>query len=259
MSEVFCGTLEIRTQDFSHRLEVGPEIKLFKIKLSNFQELASSLIEFLSPFEKDKANRYHFYNDKNRFIICRALLKFLLAEQTGLEVDKVLIENHCNQKPYLRSHPSVFFNLTHAGDYAIIALAKGSIGVDIEYVNKDFDYHEVVSSIFNMSEKDEVNNSKNGQHSFYKLWTRKEAFVKATGKGIGDFFSSIPSTDGYHFVCSELLGDIDILQVFSFELNKDYLGAVAISSSSDLTSKLLLYHIPFEFQETICTNKFVSI
>ena len=254
MSEIFCGTLETQTKDFNHRKENHTGIKLYKIKLSKFQESVSSLIELLSPFEKNRANRYHFSKDKNRFIICRTVLKFLLAKQTGLDVNKIVLDKYSNKKPYLSSHPSVFFNVTHAGDYAIIAIANSSIGVDIEYVNKDFDYNEILPSVFNKSEIDEVFNSNDIQRTFYKLWTRKEAIVKATGKGIDDHFSEIVSLDGYHHMRSELLGNIKGLQVSSFELNEDYIGAVAFSCPSEYSGKLLFYPIPVDFQELINTE-----
>ena len=251
MSEIFCGKLESWTQGFNDGLEVDGVIKLYEIELSKFQESVSSLIEFLSPFEKNRANRYHFSNDRNRFIICRTVLKFLLAKQTGLNVNKIVLDKYSNKKPYLPSHPSVFFNVTHAGNYAVIAIAKEPVGVDIEYINKDFDYKELLSSIFSNPEVDEVLNSNDKQRTFYKLWTRKEAIVKATGKGIDDHFPEIVTLDGYHHMRPELLGNIEGLHVFSFELNEDYIGAVACSGSYEHAGKLLFYPIPVDFRKII--------
>lgn len=255
MSEIYCGTLETWTQGFNDKLEVDPGIKLYEIELSKFRESVSGLIEYLSPFEKNRANRYHFSNDKNRFIISRTVLKFLLSKQTGLDVKEIVLDKYSNKKPCLPSHPSVFFNVTHAGDYALIAIAKEPVGVDVEYVNRDFEYNEILSGIFNKSEIHEVFNSNNKQRTFYKLWTRKEAIVKATGKGIDDHFPEIVSLDGYHHMRPELLGNIEVLQVFSFELNEDYIGAVACSGSVEHAGKLLFYPIPAEFQEFINTKR----
>ena len=251
MSEVFCGTLEIYAQDFNPSMDDNLDLRFFKIELSKFQESVSSLIEFLSPFEKNRANRYHFSKDKNRFIICRAVLKFLLAKQTGLDINKIVLDKHSNKKPYLPSHPSVFFNLTHAGEYAIIAIARDPIGVDIEHVNKDFNYNEIIPSVLKNPEIDEVVNSNDKHRTFYKLWTRKEAIVKATGKGIDDTFSKIPSLDGYHKISSDLLSDIKKIQVFSFELDEGYIGAVAFSGVLEHIDKLLFYPIPLTFQELL--------
>ena len=125
------------------------------------------------------------------------------------------------------------------------------MGVDIEYVNKDFDYNEILSSVFNKSEIHKVFNSNKKQRTFYKLWTRKEAIVKATGKGIDDHFPEIVSLDGYHYMLPDLLGNIEVLQVFSFELNEDHIGAVACSGSYEHAGKLFFYTIPVDFQKMI--------
>jgi 4'-phosphopantetheinyl transferase len=228
-SQLFCGMLETATSDLNRKKEDDFLIEIYKIKLSNYQELASSTLTVLSDSERSRAKRYHFVKDKNRFIICRTLLKFLLAEHIGLEVDKVLIDLDSNKKPYLSSHSSVFFNVSHSGDYAVIAIAKCPVGVDVEYVNKDFDYEEILPTIFNELEMDEIRLNKEKHLTFYKFWTRKEAIVKAIGKGIDNDILNIPVTDGFHSVPSTLMGNHDNFNVFSFKLNNDYMCALGYS------------------------------
>lgn len=225
-SQLFCGTFKTVVPNSNHRKESDQSIKLYKIKLSNYQELASSKVTVLSDSERSRAERYHFVKDKNRFIICRTLLKFLLAEHIGLDIDKILIDVDSNKKPYISSHPSVFFNVSHSGDYAIIAIAKSPVGVDVEYVNTNFDYEEILPTTFNHLEIDEIRNSKDKHLTFYKFWTRKEAIVKAIGKGIDDDLLKIPVTDGLHSVPSALMGNYETFNVFSFKLNDDNVGAL---------------------------------
>src|SRR5690606_2936693 len=117
-----------------------------------------------------------------------------------------------NKKPYLTSHPSIFFNVSHAGDYALIAIAKYPIGIDVEFINKNFDYKEILPNIFNKIEIDEINLNQSNHHTFYKYWTRKEAIVKAIGKGIDNDIIKIPVTDGVHSVPSTLMGDFEIIK-----------------------------------------------
>ncbi len=231
-SSLFCGTLETSTQESNDKKEADLSVKLYKIEILKYQELVSGLIKFLSSSELNRANGYHFNKDKNKFIICRTILKILLAEHIGLDVDKIFLDNHFNKKPYLSSHPSVFFNVTHSGDYAIIAIAKSPIGVDIEYVNKDFDFKEILPNIFNKIEIDEVDNSNDKHLTFYRFWTRKEAIVKAIGNGIDDNFSKIPITDGIHTIPSSWMGLYKNVKVISFKLNDDYVGALALTKDN---------------------------
>lgn len=251
MNEIYCKTLNIKD---TNEYDDNNDIKLYKIELNKFQEITNTLTSYLTPPEHNRANRYHFIKDKNRFIICRTILKFILAEQTGLEVDKITIAKDHNKKPYLSSNPSLFFNVTHAANYAIIATANSSIGVDIEYINKDFDYKEILPSIFNDHEINEIVSNDDKHHTFYQLWTRKEAIVKATGKGIDDNIKNIVSLDGHHYVPKGLLSNIKTMKVFSFELNESYIGAIAFSDITKDINELLFYPIPLKFQKLLISK-----
>jgi 4'-phosphopantetheinyl transferase len=226
-SQLFCGALHTSTPDLSRKKEDDFLIKIYKIELSKHQELASSTLTVLSDSERNRANRYHFLKDRNRFIICRTLLKFLLAEHLGLDIDKILVDVDSNKKPYVSSHPSVFFNVSHSRDYAVIAIATCPVGVDVEYVNTDFDYEEILPTTCNHLEIDEIRNSDDKYRTFYKFWTRKEAILKAIGTGIDDNLLKIPITDGFHSIPLSLMGNYETVKVFSFNLNDDYMSALA--------------------------------
>ena len=241
---MYCGTLETITLDSKLIMESEFGTKFYKIDLVKYQDLLSNLINLLTPYERDRANRYHFSKDKNRFIICRSLLKVLLAEHLGLQVEKICIDIDANKKPYLASHPSVYFNVTHAGDYALIAIAKTPVGIDIEYINKSFDFTEILSSVFSDTEINHINNSNNKRNSFYQLWTRKEAVVKAIGKGIDENLIKITVTDGSHSIFSSEIGNFKNMNIFSFNLNDDYIGAFAISENLNNFEKIIFSPIP---------------
>lgn len=243
-SSLFCETLVISTQDNYQKKQENLDVKLYEIELLKFYNLVSGTKDFLSDSERDQANRYHFIKDKNRFIICRTLLKFLLAEHTGLTIDKIIISNDSNKKPFLAFHPSIFFNVTHAGDYAIIAIAKSPVGVDIEHINKEFDYKEILPTVFNQVEINEIANSNDKHLAFYTFWTRKEAIVKATGKGIEDTITQIPATNGLHSVPSTLLSGFNNINVFSFNINPDYIGAIAVTKNVNNPNQIQFYPIP---------------
>tara|TARA_R110002033_G_scaffold13336_3_gene39839 strand:- start:8704 stop:9495 length:792 start_codon:yes stop_codon:yes gene_type:complete len=251
---IFCSSSQITLKDYVNLTDYDLGIGLYCINLSHYTGFVSRLKPFLNSEEVSRATRYYNNSDRNRFIICRTVLKFLLSKCTGLNIKEIFFDKDDNKKPYLSGYESISFNVTHAGDYAIIAIAKNPIGVDIEYVNKDFDYKEILPNIFNKAEIDEVVNSHYKHCTFYKLWTRKEAIVKATGKGIDDNFSEIASLDGYHYMRSELLGTIKNLQVLSFELDEGYLGAVAFSDASEYKGELFFYPMPATFQEFLNTE-----
>lgn len=237
---------------FPHDLHVqkntDPAVKLYTIEILKYQESVPALLPLLTNSERQRAHRYHFTKDKNRFIICRALLKFILAEHTGLKVDNICIEVNSNKKPYLASDPSVYFNISHSVDYAIIAIAKNPVGVDVEHINRNFSYTDIVPTVCHQSEIKIIENSNDPPLNFYKFWTRKEALVKAIGKGLDDDISKISATDGPHHIESSLVGHFKNICVLSFTINDHYLGAIAITSVLNRLEEISFQPLPKEIQ-----------
>lgn len=249
MSKLVCGTVDLCTENYDHSSENKSNIKLFKINLPVYYNSISILAKYLNADELDRAQKYHFEKDVNQFIVCRALLKLILARHTGLKLSEIKIEKDKNKKPYLPSQGSLHFNLSHAKDYAIIAIGNSAIGVDLEYLNRDFDFAEILHNSFSGREKQLILAANNKTEAFFKLWTRKEAVVKATGKGIDDSFREIPSIDGLHLKESSLLGEIPELYVYSFGLDNEYIGALATSAQRTHSEKVPLYIVPSEIPE----------
>lgn len=244
-----CNNIKIKLEDFNLRHTNTLGLKLYSIELSKFQNLVDLLVPFLSAIEIERAEKFHFVNDKNRFIICRALLKLLLSEETGLNTNDLVINTTKNKKPYLPLFPNVFFNISHSKNYAIIAISKNPLGIDIEYINCDFVFNDMVSSVCNENEMNALNSSFNKHLTFYKLWTRKEAIVKATGTGIDDTLINIEALDGKHQTPTELLGGLKNLNVFSFIWETDYIASLAICIDIKLLPKIAVYPIPTTFIE----------
>lgn len=247
MNKITCSTLETLTESGTYSKANSAQTALYKIKLSQYQEIVPSLETFLSSEELKRANKYHFAKDKNRFVLCRTLLKFILAEHTELDIKRIVISNSVNKKPYLAADQSIYFNVSHSGDYGIIAIANREIGVDLEFINPTFNFKEIMPHVFNKPEKHEVIHSNDQRKTFYQLWTRKEAIVKATGKGINDQFLKVPSLNGVHTTTNDLLGDFNNMQVFSFEIEKNHIAAVALSNINETSGKISFYDLPLAF------------
>jgi 4'-phosphopantetheinyl transferase len=248
MSKVFCGIVEIAHENFNKLKDHESGLKLFEIRLSSYYDLVPELMKYLNAAELQRAQKYHFEKDSNQFIICRTLLKFILAQHTGLHIDNIHIEIDTNKKPYLSSNETICFNVSHAADFAIIAVNNHPIGIDIEYINKSFDFLEILESIFSLDETEAVLSAENNTDIFYKFWTRKEAIVKATGQGISDHLIQIPVIDGHHTVSSKLLDGFKDLKVLSFNLNEYYIASLALSRKKTSFDSLLIYNLPVSME-----------
>ncbi|MEZ7503928.1 4'-phosphopantetheinyl transferase superfamily protein [Flavobacterium sp. Arc2] len=220
------------------------DLIIYSIYLPHFIELKSDLVKFLNSKEVERAERFHKEIDRNRFIIYRSILKFVLSAHTQLDVKSTHFDYTVNKKPYLATHPWLHFNISHSEDYAVIAISRKKVGIDIEYMSKDFDFANVVPDVFEDKEISIIQNAINKKSAFYTLWTRKEAFVKGLGKGIDEDFKYIPCLDGNHIIDSNLLKNTENWQLYSFDLAEHYLGTVAYNSLSTISENLVVYTIP---------------
>lgn len=143
----------------------------------------NSYLHVLSKEEKENANK--FKNDYHRkcYILSHIILRLLLSKYTG--ISPKLIEIHKNKygKPFIKSH-KLKFNLSHSK--AKLAIAICEIGIDIEYVNPNFDIHEILDITLSENEKMNIMRLKPSlqKKQFYLYWTEKEALLKAMGTGI---------------------------------------------------------------------------
>ena len=156
----------------------------------------------------------------------------------------ISLSYHPNKKPYLSSHSAIHFNISHAGSYAILAIADCAVGVDVEHVRADFSFREILPYLFSPAEVASVRQSPDEAQAFYTLWTRKEALVKATGKGVDDDFAHVPATDGRHPTNPAALGNTGSWQVCSFAVAGGYPGAVAHADAASGAGRLLFYELP---------------
>lgn len=227
------------------------DIIIYTIYLPNFLGIKSDLANFLNSKELNRAERFHKELDRNRFIIYRSILKFVLAAHTKLDIKNIHLDYNSNKKPYLASHPSLCFNISHSQDYAVIAVSLNQVGIDIEYMPQNFNFTNLIPDIFIDDEILIIQNAVNKKHAFYTSWTRKEAFVKALGKGIDEDFKYIPCLDGSHNIDSNMLKNTKNWQVYSFDLADNYLGAIAFDGLSTISKNLELFIVPNSMKDLI--------
>lgn len=212
--------------------------------LPDYLEIESYLYTFLDSKETERANKYYRKKDKSRFIICRSLLKLLLSIHTKITLSDIKIDYFKNKKPYLSSNPSVYFNVSHSEEFGLITISNHPVGIDIEFINLDYKLMNTLEYIFNKEEISYINNAQDKTLAFYSLWTRKEAFVKALGKGIDDDFSKVPSLDGTHTLDISIFKNNKNWKIQGFELNKKYIGAIAYNENPPFSNELSVYSLP---------------
>jgi len=129
----------------------------------------------LSADELARANRFRFEEDRIRWIRARSSLRVILASYEGGDPAALVFRYAKHGKPALLSASSIEFNLSHAGDWAMVAVAQAvPVGVDIERLRANVD---MAALLRRLGETDLPQT----EQELYQVWTRREARTKAEG------------------------------------------------------------------------------
>lgn len=148
----------------------------------------NKLLEYLDETERRRAEKFIFKKDCHGFIIARGLLRIILSRYLNLRPEQLRFNYNSYGKPAVDSYGrDIRFNLSHAGDLILYAFSLGrEVGVDVEQVKDELDILGVAKSFFSNAEVAmlaslPVDMRRRG---FFNCWTRKEAYIKARGRGL---------------------------------------------------------------------------
>lgn len=156
-----------------------------ELNLSNL--ILQQLEKLLSPDEKQRAQRFKFEKDRHSFIAARGILRTILSRYLRIDPEIIQFNYSPKGKPFLTqvSQP-ISFNLSHSTGKAVYAIALNqNIGIDLEAI-RSIEALSLAKRFFCESEYRWLASlSPQQQNSaFFKLWTCKEAYLKATGEGL---------------------------------------------------------------------------
>lgn len=192
--------------------------------------ISEAFNNFLNEEEISKATRFHHLKDQQSFVLRRAALRILLSQYLSVRATEIKFLSGKNKKPLIKlegATDNIHFNTSHSGGLILITIANTEVGIDIEKVNSDFPFDEILSNNFGLSEIQSIKQSPNPSMQFFRLWTRKEALTKATSRGLDDDLNEIPSLNGLHQMSSSLLGSVKSWNISTFIPEKHYVGSIA--------------------------------
>jgi 4'-phosphopantetheinyl transferase len=163
------------------------EIHVWRIFLNRFTESCPELWRLLSPLEKERARKFHFTRDRERFIVAHGCMRKILGSYLRVSGESLVFYLNSYGKPFLEAAYHLDFSLAHSGEIALLAVTRNKrIGVDIEQIRPLDDYASIAKHTFSKKESTTLLSLPEDLHlpAFFACWTRKEAFIKATGEGL---------------------------------------------------------------------------
>jgi 4'-phosphopantetheinyl transferase len=170
--------------------EIGGEIHVWHAALDREKEVIVQLESTLSPEEKARSDRFHFVNDRNRFVVARGLLRELLGGYLHQAPASLEFSYGQHGKPSLsgeNASSGLNFNLSHSSGHVVYAIARErNLGIDVEHVRPESAGEDIAQRYFSAREVSDLRTlpPEARVEGFFNCWTRKEAYLKATGMGL---------------------------------------------------------------------------
>lgn len=217
------------------------EIELWQVSLLVTPEQEQQYATLLNADEITRARRFHFAKHTRRFIVARAVLRILLSRYLQIPPAQIEFSYGEHGKPFL-ADSDWQFNLSHSDEIAVYAFTRtASIGVDVEKIEAPFK-DDVAQRFFSASEYASLKelSGTTQECAFYRIWSRKEALVKALGSGLYISLSSFSVT----------LADQQTLtlesptpwHIQSFNVDPDYEAAFATAQTITKVSQQKFFH-----------------
>jgi len=175
----------------STELELADQdVHVWSDSVDDLRASLTSLERLLSHEEQTRANRYRFVADRELFVVCRGLLRILLAGYTRRDPRRLQFGAGSVGKPYLLPEEGISsprFNVSHSHGRVLLGFSRDrELGVDVEQVRPIDDLDGLSKRYFAPQEQADLaaRDKANRQSHFFTIWTLKEAYLKGTGSGL---------------------------------------------------------------------------
>jgi 4'-phosphopantetheinyl transferase len=207
------------------------EVHVWSVQLDDPRLDIEPCEKLLSSDEKVRATRFKFQRDQRRYVVAHGGLRSILSGYLNISPTDLEFSSGPNGKPKLTptyGTPPIQFNLSHSHEVALVAVTRrGEIGVDVEYVKRDFPFEEVAKRFFSAKEFALLTSlpTQLQRVAFFKCWTSKEAFLKAKGTGLAGELDEVELvlTQNHAVRVNGTIPDWTLTEI---TLNTDYMAAV---------------------------------
>ena len=165
------------------------DVHVWRVELELERSQLQELAETLSSDELVRAKRFHFEQHRQHFIAGRGILRTILGRYLGVEAQALRFDYEAHGKPILAdtfATSGLSFNLSHSQGLALYGICRCPIGVDLECIRENTDVEALAKRFFTEREYEVMRSLPPylQQQVFFRYWTCKEAYLKATGAGL---------------------------------------------------------------------------
>ena len=172
------------------------EVRVWRASLSANAERLSAWLNVLCPEERARAQLLRSGEHRSRFVAAHGQLREILGACLSTPPGRLEFRRTAGGKPEVGGAcaDAVEFSMSHSGGLALYAVARGRrVGVDVEHIRAGPSFMQIARRFYSPRECAELESLPADRRTgaFFRLWTRKEAHAKATGRGLSMPFEGL--------------------------------------------------------------------
>lgn len=185
----------------------------------------------LSDVSEEKGSRikgFLRWEDAQGALIADALIRNIICKKLNLKNDEIIFDKNECGKPRLKNRSNFYFNTSYAGEWIVCAVSKNDVGIDVEKI-KPIDF-EIARRFFSKEEYEQLLNKKREDRLdyFYDLWTLKEGYIKAVGKGLSILLSGFTISINSNGIFLKNKANNGFYNFRQYEIDKGYKLSVCV-------------------------------
>jgi 4'-phosphopantetheinyl transferase len=213
------------------------EVHVWRVELEQPDNQVQKFRSTLEPEERYRASRFYFERHRRAFVVGRGFLRYVLARYLETKPEALRFSYGPYGKPALDGEhrtSRLRFNMSHSHGLALYAITEDNeLGVDVEHIRADFASEEIAQRFFSRCEVEAFNAVPKEEQvaAFFRCWARKEAFIKATGKGLSQPLDAFDVTLAPGLAAALLRVDDEDASRWSLcdiDVGEDYAGALVV-------------------------------
>lgn len=199
-------------------------MKIYALNISEniSPSLFDKFISLVSIERREKINRFMRKEDADRSLAADILIRQALIENIDIKNEDISFHYNTYGKPYFAHNPPVYFSLSHSGNWVVCAISEQEIGIDVEKIDKiDLNIAKSFFAKKEYSDLMEKDDSKKKEY-FYVLWTLKESYIKARGRGLSLDLRSFAISANDNNIIFEAQNDCEKYSFKQYNIDKNY-------------------------------------
>ena len=228
--KVYCENFE----DSGHHGRSG-NLVVYHGQADSFIYKLPEFFEYLSDSESARAERFKHISDYNVYVAVHALLRIELSKIMGIKAKSIRISESETGKPFIADF-DLPFSLSRTKNMFAFVIGKHDqiLGIDIEQIKPEIDFKNISLNYFSIEEQQSILSLKNDadqKRTFFEIWTRKEALLKALGVGLSNDLVKVHVLEGENVL--DLLGKQNNYHSFKIDTVRKKEAIISIASSTD--------------------------